>query len=270
MLKNLYNAGNYKLKYDYTDKKVLGSIQDLASLEIPYFYEQFYTKVNYPFLDYLSVVLSSFDNEELINFFASIYLKTKVIYDKNLDIDDCKASMSIGKNGNLTFSVHLPELDHNTNTLYAAFIHELAHFSMMLGNSKKDYYEYSEVPSMFFEYLMYEGITPSYGYSFFVNNRMSSLKNGLSDIKSDLVFAENPGFLCLSQDVYQLPLASAISYPEGVEYVLNLIDLMKSNEKDVYKSISKIILGESTCREEAKRLDIDTSKYKKIKKLTKM
>ena len=270
MLKKTYDSLGYKLKYDYNNKKYLNRIEKLASIPISDDYLFAYIDVPYSFIDCLSSVLSNFDNEELMNLFTAMYLDTTIDLDDTMsDIGECRANVSATPDGKFDFTIKIPEDYKNTNILYAALLHEYAHFSTMIKNINSDYYEYSEVLSMFFEYLMYENITPSLGYQFFINNRVTALKETLSDLKDDLLFAKSPSYLEIPFDTYKLPIASALSYSDGFEFVLSLIERMDFDSKEVYKSMSKIALGLSTCEIESKKLDIDTSSYKNIKKLIK-
>ena len=79
-----------------------------------------------------------------------------------------------------------------------------------------------------------------------------------------------PLFLGIDPKYYGNAIASDLCYVESFEYVLNLIEQLKTNRKDVQLSISNIILGETSCIEESKRLDINPTKFKKIKKLIKI
>ena len=270
MLKRTYDFLGYKLKYNYCDKEFLNEMKKYASIPIPDDFQVSYIDVQYNFYDCFLNILNDFNNEELMELFKNLYSKTNIVDDSNLDINECRSFIIPSNDNSYNYLINIPKDYSQTNILYAALAHEFAHFFTMVNNQNQELYEYSEVLSIFFEYLMYEYITPFFGYQFFVNNRLAALKNNFSDLKDDLRYANNPHYLDIPSDMYSLPLADAISYSDGLEYVLLLIDKMNcDNKKDVYNSMAKVALGLSTFSQEAKRFDIDTSSYNNIKKLIK-
>jgi hypothetical protein len=264
--KTIMSVG-YILKYNYNNPKVLQKIYELTNTKIPFDYSVTSKEENRDFVTCLCELLSTIDNDMIGDFFEKLYPETTFIYDENLTIEDSKATI-IKDGEDFSFTIKLPKIDQETNLSFASKMHELAHFSMIYGDVK-DYYEYSEALSMFFEFLMYEICDDKEGYKDFISNRMALLRNSFSGIRDDLYFAMNPHYLGISKKKYELPLASQMSYPESLEYALNLIDRRDEDKEYVYKQIAELLYRTKTLDSVAKTLDIDTSKYEKILSLTK-
>ena len=108
------------------------------------------------------------------------------------------------------------------------------------------------------------------GFPYFINNRLVLLNDTCEDLRDDLYYANNPHFLGIDEENYEGVLSANNAYLESLEYVLNLIEREKQDSRTVNKSISRILQGESTCVDEAKKLDIDTTCHKQLRKVIKM
>ena len=266
-LKKTVDSVGYILKYNYDNPKVLQKIYELSNINIPFDYKLKLKKEDKDFILCLSTMLSQFDNDMIGNFFETVFPLTSFVFDESLSIEDSKATI-IKDNEEFSFTITLPKNIGDSNLSYSSIAHELTHFSMIYGNIK-DYYEYSEALSMFFEYMMYEVCNKGEGYNDFVNNRLALLKNCFSLMKDDLYFAMNPHYLGISRKNYELPLASQMSYPESLEYTLNLIDRRSEDKEYVDDQIAKLLYREKSLESVSKSLDFDTSEHNKILSLVK-
>lgn len=266
-LKKCAEALGSKLKYDYKDKEFLMKLRDIMSTQVPLEYKKNQFLVNEPFSYYLSKVIFDFDSDIVVEFFGRALSMVQIIEDPSLDLEDCKSSFYKDlKNGRLEYKISIPKSDFPSNLLYTAMMHELGHFNMIYAK-QGDFYEYSEVLSMFFECLMHEAINEGKGYNDFINCRMEMLKNMNPDGKIDVNYALNPSLLKLEKSVYAYPLATSVSYIEGLEYVLNLLDRRDEDRSLVDEVINRVLLGEMNFNDVSCILDIDSSKYDKVNKL---
>ena len=266
---NEYINSIYRKKYDYTSSEVLADLRKLVDLRFPYYDEYEIRDVKGTFVDYLVRVLDKFKDDRVYNNFVNVAHNTNVITLPNLDYDESRAFIQADKKGNISLNIALPDAD-DSSLLHAIKMHELGHLFIFScnPNRKVDLYEYSEVPSMFLEYLMYSSVDPENGLDDFITNRTVSINDALVDLDDDLFYAENPNLLMIPERIYGTRLSSSISMIEGIDYTLNLIEREKELKGCATDAISRVLLGESTCEEEARKLDIDTSKLKKVKKLT--
>ena len=261
-LKKTFNACNYKLKYDYTNDYFLKKVDSLVSNKVPNKYHYICHNVDSSFLDCFSEILDDINDEELLNYLSLIFTNTDICKDNDIDYDDIESKIIKDNYGNLEFKVIIPNAESDSNVLYAALIHELIHFPQLISESEK-IYENSEVLSMYFEYLMYEKLVPGYGLDIFINNRLISLKNVFKILKSDLYYAINPDILNIKNDKYSLVLASYISYIEGIEQTLNLIE-----NKIQGKNLSSVLLNRIPLEDILENYNADGD-YIHIKKLLK-
>ena len=266
MKKKTFDAINYKLKYDYEDQEFLKSILDFSETSVPNTGEV-NNREDRSFVECLSHLLSEFDDERALHFFINVCSCTNINEIKDMLMED--SSSRIIKNGNtVSMEMYVPKTEFTSDNLYSVITHEMTHFSMILGNCR-DYYEYSEALSIFFEYLMFKTCNEKEGYDNFVYNRLPYLKSNFEDLNDDLFFAMNPQFLGIDESIDTLPLASNLTYPESFEYALNLIDRRNEDKKTVDKEIVKLLYREKTLQDVAATLDFDTKGYAKTLKLLK-
>ena len=267
-LKQIVKSMEYKLKYDYSNPKVLQDFYELCNIHIPTIYKTTMKNEKKDFLLCMSNLLASVTDERIADYFTTIYSAINFRYDKELSLEESKATVIKCVDNNKSFTISLPECEEPNNILYSVIMHELSHFSMIYGTCS-DYYEYSETLSMFFEYMMLEECNKGKGYEDFINNRLSLLRSTFSDISGDLYFAMNPNYLCIGCKNYSYPLASNISYPESFEYTLNLIDRRKEDKELVDSKLGALLYREVSLDSVAKKLDFDTKEHKKILSLIK-
>ena len=265
--KKVLSQSNMKLKYDYKDINVLESIIDLSKCDIPKRFQLTERQSKLSFMDALSLVLLDMDNESVYNYFALVSRIVNFDKKKGLDILDSKVRI-IMNDDDIHFDVTVPDRPFDTDLCCAMIGHELSHFSMFLGKSRKDIFEYSEALSMFFESMIYSKINED-NLDSFINNRLSMLRLTLDDLNEDVMYASNPSQLAIDSKYYALPLAYNLSYPESLEYVLQLFDCRSEDKTYVDDLIGDMLLGYKGTDEVGKLLDIDTSGYKKIRQLIK-
>ncbi len=263
--KEVFSKTNLKLKYNYCDINVLEKVHNVTSINIPKQYTNTERKVNSSFIDYLSIIIAEMDNEKILEYFEKVLEISRFNYSE-IDMDE-SMSRIISKNNELLFDVVLPKRKENTDLLSAATIHELSHFSLFLSKDKKDVYEYSEVLPFFFEYMMYSAIHKEKGKNKFISNRMKMIEDNINDLETDLFYAMHPNYLGINPENYEYSIASALTYIESFEYVLQLINLKEKDKDIIYDEIGKMLIGESTLERSAKKMDINIDDYKNIYKL---
>ncbi len=262
--------GKYKLLYDYQDKEFLKKIADLTERKIPSDFKFIFNPIYEQFSDSLYNLLKNFNDQEVTDFFNYVFEHSRIKHSDKLNIQESRAITTIDKDGKYKFDIEVPNIT-SVDILAAEIIHELTHFSSFIYNSnKEDALEYSEVLSMFFEYLMYEELLKEKGKDTFISNRISMLRENFKEMKENLHYAINPSYLEINPEVYTNVLASDLTYIESLEYVLGLIERREDDKRAVNNSIKDILTGKSTCIDEREKLDIETSNYKKLKKMIKM
>lgn len=262
-------SGKYKLLYDYKDKEFLKKISDLTKREIPDSYKFIFNPVHEQFIDSLYNLLKNFDDQEVSDFFNYVFRHSRIRHSNRLNINESKAVTTIDQDGKYKFDIEVSNIT-SVDILAAEIIHELTHFSSFIYSNKEDALEYSEVLSMFFEFLMYEELLKEKGKDTFISNRMSMLQDNFKEMQENIHYAINPSYLEINPEVYTNVLASDLTYIESFEYVLGLIERREKDKTAVNNSVKDILTGKSTCVDEREKLDIDTSSYKKLKKMIKM
>ena len=254
-LSRTFNNCHFELKYDYTSNKTLENIDYLLKKQ---------GNCDKELIDFEV----DFDNEKIIDLMSAFYFKTEILKDKERTIKDCYSNIFLGKDNNFKCSINSPDQEKDTCMLYASFAHELVHFPQLLRSRNGEYLEYSEVLSRFFEYLMYEKISNGKEDKLFLNNRIVQLSDIQSDFEDDLYYAKNDNLLGLPRDNYSIILASSLSYYESLEYVLQLIEYYKNNDKQkISDLVYRVLIDESSMKNEAANLNIDTNNYPKLTKL---
>jgi hypothetical protein len=267
MKEEVLSKTNLRLKYDYCNLDVLEKVQDVALLIMPNFDKAREIKTELSFIDYLSSIICEMDSEKILEFFEKT-LEISNINHKRIGMNEC-TSRIIAKNNRIKFDITLPIRKRNTDLLSVATIHELSHYSLYLNRDKMDIYEYTEVLPIFFEYMMYSIIYKNEGKEKFINNRLRMIGNNIDDLEIDLMYATNPHYLNISPENYEFSIASALTYIESFEYVLQLIENRENNKKEVDETIGKMLMGEQTLEETTKKLDINVDNYNHIYKLIK-
>lgn len=268
MLSKTFNSAHLKLKYDYTSELTLRKIESILENQNSSSKEFIDFEVNKPFYEYYFEVLDDFDSDKIFNLMSSFYSKVEILKDAEKTVADCSSRIGIDQDSQFVYSINGPEQESDTGMLYAAYAHELAHFPQFVRKRNYEFAEYSEVLSMYFEYLMYEKMYPGKGKKIFINNRIKQLYDNKSDFEKDLFYAKHDSILNLPRDNYSFTLADSLSYYEGLDYVLSLIDYSKeNNKKKISDIVYRVLFDLSSMKDEAERLKIDPSKCSKILKI---
>lgn len=256
------------LKNDYSDKELLALLQIMVSFIMSKRRNLICLYADDNFDEAYRNMLLKTGRAEIIENFNRAFREANIDYVDGLDYSESKTRIVKDVNGELQYQIKFPNVLISTNLSYAALAHELTHFVLYRNSKKWTSIEYSEAMSFFFEYLMYLESTKD-GEFYFLNNRLYGLGYEGKSFRDDLKYAQNPQILGIDEQCYVGPIAAAACYYDSLEYTLGLIEREKTDPKDVYSSVGKIITGESTCEKEAHRLDIDTSSYKRLRKVIK-
>lgn len=268
ILSKTFESSHFKLKYDYTSKEVLNKLDALIENQTSKNKKLIDLEVDRPFYEYFFEILDELDSDKIFNLLSSYYFKAEMKKNKDLSIEDCSSRIERDLNNEYTFMINVPDQEKDSGMLYAAHIHELIHFPQLIRKKNYEYLEYSEVLSMYFEYLMYEKISKGKGKKIFLNNRVKQLYDFKEDFQTDLYYAKNSEKINLPKNTFSLTLANYMSYYEGLEFVLELIDLYDENKKKIISDmIYKVLFDQSSLMKEANNLKIESSKYSKILKI---
>lgn len=266
-LSKTFNGGHFKLKYDYTDDKIINKIESILEAYSSCRKDLINLKVEKPFYEYYFEIIDELDSDKIFNLMSAYYFKTEIEKKKERSIEDISSRITIDDDNQFNFKIFFPEQE-DSGIAYAAYIHELIHFPQLLRKRNYEYLEYSEALSMYFEYLMYEKISKGKGKKIFLNNRIRQLYNEKDDVENDLFFAKNNHMLGISRDIFSLILADHFSYYESLELALNMIDYSRENDKKkISDLVYRVLFDESSMKKEAENLKIDTSKCSKVLKL---
>lgn len=266
-LQQTFDSCHFILKYDYTSDKMLNKIDSLLENQKSSNKEFIDLDVEKPFYEYFFEILDEFDSDKIFNLMSAFYFKTEILKDKNKTIEDCSSRVDLDIDKQFVYSINAPDQEKDTSMLYASYAHELIHFPQLIRKKNYEYYEYSEVLSIFFEYLMYDKISHGKGNKILLNNRIKQLYSNKSDLENDLYYAQNNHVLNLPRDTFSLLLANYISYYDGLEYVLHLIDYYHDNKKKISDLVYRVLFDESSMKKEAEKLRIDTSSHSRILKI---
>lgn len=268
MLNKTFVGCHFKLKYDYCDDKTLNKIEALLDNQTSSDKKFIDLEVEKPFYEYFFGILDELNSDKIFNLMSEIYFKAELLKDKDKTIEDCYSRVEIDLNNQFVYSINMPDQEKDSGMLYAAYAHELIHLPQIVRKRNYEYLEYSEVLSMYFEYLMYDKISHGNGKKVFLNNRIRQLYNSKDDFQTDLYYAKNDEILNIPRSSYSLTLANCLSYYESLEYVLDLIDYARENEKNKMSDlVYRVLFDKSSMKDEAEDLKIDTSKYSKILKM---
>ena len=264
-LKKKLEALDFKLKYDYEDPETLNYFLRLSEIIVPRV--ELVERIEYrSFLECLKEMLNGIDNPIVKDYFLRMYSLTEFDSSPSVELN-CSKSSIIKNGNNLSFKLALPEYPYDVNFLFSTITRGLAQFYMFYGNCR-DYYEYSEVLPIFFEYLMLQTCDKENGEQDFIDYHLNALNDNLSDLNNDLFFAINDEYLKINRHFYSLCLADTMSYIESFEYVLNLIDRRNEDKEYVDFQVASVLARETSLQKVAQDLDIKVSKYQKIRKLT--
>ena len=267
-LNNTFNNCKFKLKYDYSSTKTLDRIYSLLDFHNNNKKQLIDFEVDQPFHEYFFDVINDFNNKKLFDLMSIYFFKTEILKDKDKTIEDCYSVIHPEKDNDFKYLISMPDQEKDTAMLYASYAHELIHFPQLLRRKNYEFMEYSEVLSMFFEYLMYEKMSNGKGKEIFINNRIVQLNDNRNDLETDLYYAKNNDILGLPRETYSIILADYLSYYDGLEFVLNLIDYDDVNDKKkISDLLSRVLFDKSSMKNESENLEIETSGYSKILKL---
>ena len=145
---------------------------------------------------------------------------------------------------------------------FIAFSHELGHTPAIDFTTSKDYYEYGEVLSMFFEYLSCKTIEERDAYELFLRERLISVKeDSFTLLRAKKEFKNNDSY---KDQFIECTGKSIFRYFISLDYTLQLIERYKQDRQVVNDSIDSIIVDRNNFRKLEERLDIDTRDCKTL------
>lgn len=153
-------------------------------------------------------------------------------------------------------------------TDFIAFSHELGHLPSFEIGAKNEYFEYSEILSIFFEYLSWLKLNKENAKELFIKLRLSIAKE-----ESNYYILEDNENVYLDKyhhDYLEYSKRNHIKYIYSLEYVLNMIDIYDSDKKTINYLIDSIINSNSTFKDEEEKLGINTVLFKKLIKASNM
>jgi hypothetical protein len=145
---------------------------------------------------------------------------------------------------------------------FIAFSHELGHVPYLINGAKGDYFEYSEVLSIFLEYLACINLYEDKAKEFFLRIRMLIAKD---EAKSYLYDYNESSNIDNYQYIHFANMKrNNIKYIYSLEYVLYLIEMFQTDKKELNKIIDSIICESSTFKKYEKDLGFDISSCKRL------
>lgn len=148
---------------------------------------------------------------------------------------------------------------------FIACCHEFGHIPYLQKGANGDYFEYSEILSIFFEYLACLYLYKQDAYNIFLNQRLKISKdeaNSYLELCSEDCF-ENKYHYYFLEDLKR----DNLKYILSLDYALKLIDFYNNNIEEIKNLIDSIICGFSSFKLEKDRLGIDDNCNTLIKKL---
>ena len=153
------------------------------------------------------------------------------------------------------------------NVDYIACCHEFGHIPYINNKTKCDYYEYSEVLSIFFEYLSCLYLYKDDAYDFFLKQRLKIAKD------ESCFYLDSYNCDYYENEYHYRYLENSkldnLKYILSLDYVLNLIDIYNNDKSIIKELIDSVVSGESSFKEKQINLGIDDNCLKLIKELKK-
>lgn len=148
---------------------------------------------------------------------------------------------------------------------FIAYSHELGHVPSLKNGARLDYFEYSEILPIFFEYLSCLVLDKENADKLFLCNRLDISKEEAKEFKdiNDINCFEDKYHYSYLDYLKR----DRIKYIISLEYVLNLIEIYKNDKELIKSTIDSIVTGYSSFKEIESDLDIEANDYKKIKKI---
>lgn len=147
---------------------------------------------------------------------------------------------------------------------FVAFCHEMGHIPTIKNGALFDYFEYSEVLSIFFEYLASIYIDKEHVPDLFLNNRLeiSSMEALMFLEANDMKKDDNS----ITDKLLLNEMRECYKYIISFEYALNLVELYKNDRNLLNDNIDRIVNGESSFKEFENEYNLNIKKYKILKK----
>ena len=147
---------------------------------------------------------------------------------------------------------------------FVAYSHEMGHIPTIKNGASFDYFEYSEVLSMFFEYLASIYIDKEHVTDLFLNSRLeiSSIEALMFLEANDMKKDDNS----ITDKLLLNEMRECYKYIISFEYALNLVELYKNDRNLLKGIIDKIVNGESSFKEFENEYNLNIKEYKILKK----
>lgn len=151
-----------------------------------------------------------------------------------------------------------------TSLDFVAVSHELGHVPTIDNpvKSGKEYFEYIEVLSMYFEYIACQTLDQKRAKEILLKIRLEALKSeamlyldAAKKIKNNNSYADKM-YECRKRDSYK--------YMKSLEFLLQLIEIAEKDQNKVNNLLDEIVLGNKSFREIEQELNINTNSCKKI------
>ena len=152
------------------------------------------------------------------------------------------------------------------NVDFVAFSHELGHIPVLRNGARGEFFDYSEVLPIFFEYLTCKELYKDDAEKEFLILRLQMIVDEAKE------YLKKHNVDCYDNEYHYLYLQDMkkenMKYIYSLEYVLSLIDIFKEDPEKVKEIIDSIVCKYNTFRDYEDELSVDTNNCNRILKLS--
>lgn len=255
---------DYKNTYDEDERKEIFKLcRKITRIGIPYTDDSLKSSKVEIFRPFFLKSLTVFENSNLSDYFRDKTENITVIRDRKQETGEANLEYDFSIYDSTRYRIYLPQKGLTFSDLMSYF-HEVGHIPE-IDLVRKSYLEYSEVLPLFMEYLaeLKSHDDQDEALDYFLLERLPDEKLEAAAILKIYKKVEhrNPKIRLYNAQQF----ADYYKYLESLDFVIQLIDIMNEDKKEVGKEIESVSLGKSLV-ETAKDFHIETTGCKRLLK----
>lgn len=211
-------------------------------------------------------MIKSFNNKDVLEYYKKRLEDMDIYFRKYIKKEGAQINLGIKDEKIICGPILLPARKHIREYDLLSFSHEMGHVACYENKKKsiEEYFEFSEVIPILFEYFSSLKLQRRNPYNYFSINRLSCERKAAELVLDALSYLENASEKAKNNCVMPT-LIEGSKYLYSSDIAFQIIDFLKTDKDEVIKGIGEIIIGDKSVKDMTEHLGIKSNCKRLIK-----
>lgn len=213
--------------------------------------------------------IASIGNKDILEYYRKRVESMEIYFRRYIKKEGAQINLGIKDNKIVCGPILLPERKNIKEYDLLSFSHEMGHVACYENKNLAivEYFEYSEVIPILFEYFASLQLDRRRPTDFFFRNRLSCEQKAASLILEILDYWEKSKDEKAKSNCLITSLIEDSKYLYSSDTAFQFIDLMRTDKKEVAKLISEVVIGDKSVKDMTEHFNINSSGKRLIKEI---